>query len=131
MTMAGETIEELRTRENNPFLKVISATELDKMLRLFYQSLSEPFREITEEDYYDLLDVLPPLRMRQKTRSLWVNRTTGACTLLCFTREGRYFKGLRSIQTPTIRTGPSDRPSYGSHQPKGNNLQRRKGREKR
>ena len=81
MTMAGETIEELRTRENNPFLKVISATELDKMLRLYHQSLSEPFREITEEDYYDLLDVLPPLRMRQKTRSLWVNRTTGACTL--------------------------------------------------
>lgn len=95
----GETIEELRTRENNPFLKVISATELDKMLRLYHQSLSEPFREITEEDYYDLLDVLPPLRMRQN--SFFVGELYyGSMYSFCFTREGRYFKGLRSIQTP-------------------------------
>lgn len=95
----GETIEELRTRENNPFLKVISATELDKMLRLYHQSLSEPFREITEEDYYDLLDVLPPLRMRQN--SFFVGEPYyGSMYSFCFTREGRYFKGLRSIQTP-------------------------------
>ena len=55
----GETIEELRIRENNPYLKAVTPSDIDKKLRLYNQSLSEPFKEITEEDYYDLLDVLP------------------------------------------------------------------------
>lgn len=63
----GETIEELRIRENNPYLKAVTSSDMDKKLRLYHQSLSEPFKEITEEDYYDMLDVLPPLRMRQNS----------------------------------------------------------------
>ena len=63
----GETIEELRIRENNPYLKAVTPSDIDKKLRLYHKSLSEPFKEITEEDYYDLLDVLPPLRMRQNS----------------------------------------------------------------
>ena len=63
----GETIEELRIRENNPYLKAVTPSDIDKKLRLYNQSLSEPFKEITEEDYYELLDVLPPLRMRQNS----------------------------------------------------------------
>lgn len=76
----GETIEELRIRENNPYLKAVTPSDMDKKLRLYHQSLSEPFKEITEEDYYDLLDVLPPLRMRQNS-FLWENRITEICTL--------------------------------------------------
>lgn len=76
----GETIEELRIRENNPYLKAVTPSDIDKKLRLYNQSLSEPFKEITEEDYYDLLDVLPPLRMRQNS-FLWENRITEICTL--------------------------------------------------
>ena len=95
----GETIEELRIRENNPYLKAVTPSEMDKKLRLYHQSLSEPFKEISEEDYYDLLDVLPPLRMRQN--SFFVGEPYyGNMYSFCFTREGRYFKGLRSIQTP-------------------------------
>ena len=68
-------------------------------LRLYNQSLSEPFKEITEEDYYDLLDVLPPLRMRQN--SFFVGEPYyGNMYSFCFTRQGRYFKGLRSVLTP-------------------------------
>lgn len=76
----GETIEELRIRENNPYLKAVTPSDIDKKLRLYHQSLPEPFKEITEEDYYDLLDVLPPLRMRQNS-FLWENRITEICTL--------------------------------------------------
>lgn len=72
---------------------------MDKKLRLYHQSLSEPFKEITEEDYYDLLDVLPPLRMRQN--SFFVGEPYyGNMYSFCFTRQGRYFKGLRSVLTP-------------------------------
>lgn len=95
----GETIEELRIRENNPYLKAITPSDIDKKLRLYNQSLSEPFKEITEEDYYDLLDVLPPLRMRQN--SFFVGEPYyGNMYSFCFTRQGRYFKGLRSVLTP-------------------------------
>lgn len=95
----GETIEELRIRENNPYLKAVTPSDIDKKLRLYNQSLSEPFKEITEEDYYDLLDVLPPLRMRQN--SFFVGEPYyGNMYSFCFTRQGRYFKGLRSILTP-------------------------------
>lgn len=95
----GETIEELRIRENNPYLKAVTPSVMDKKLRLYHQSLSEPFKEITKEDYYDLLDVLPPLRMRQN--SFFVGEPYyGNMYSFCFTRQGRYFKGLRSILTP-------------------------------
>lgn len=95
----GETIEELRIRENNPYLKAITPSELDKMLRIYNQSLSEPFKEITEEEYYDLLDVLPPIRMRRN--SFFVGEPYyGNMYSFCFTSEGRYFKGLRSVLTP-------------------------------
>ena len=47
----GETIEELRIRENNPYLKAVTPSDIDKKLRLYNQSLSEPFKEITEEDF--------------------------------------------------------------------------------
>lgn len=119
----GETIEELRIRENNPYLKAITPSDIDKKLRLYNQSLSEPFKEITEEDYYDLLDVLPPLRMRQN--SFFVGEPYyGNMYSFCFTRQGRYFKGLRSVLTPAIRTGQSDRPSHGNHQPESRDLKR-------
>lgn len=95
----GETIEELRIRENNPYLKAVTPSDINKKLRLYNQSLSEPFKEITEEDYYDLLDVLPPLRMRQN--SFFVGEPYyGNMYSFCFTRQGRYFKGLRSVLTP-------------------------------
>ena len=61
----GETIEELRIRENNPFLITVTQSRINKMLRIFYNSLEAPFREITEEDYFYLMDVLPPLYLKE------------------------------------------------------------------
>ena len=33
----GETIEELRIRENNPYLKAVTPSEMDKKLRLYWK----------------------------------------------------------------------------------------------
>lgn len=32
----GETIEELRIRENNPYLKAVTPSDMDKKLRLYH-----------------------------------------------------------------------------------------------
>ena len=119
----GETIEELRIRENNPYLKAVTPSDIDKKLRLYNQSLSEPFKEITEEDYYDLLDVLPPLRMRQN--SFFVGRTVLRKYVLFLLYPSRKIFQRPALRTySAIRTGQSDRPSHGNHQPESRNLKR-------
>lgn len=60
----GETLEELRIRENNPFLIAVSRSRIEKMLWVYQQGLAGPFKEITKNEYYDLMDVLPPLRLK-------------------------------------------------------------------
>lgn len=122
MTMVGETIEELRIRENNPYLKAVTPSDMDKKLRLYHQSLSEPFKEITEEDYYDLLDVLPPLRMRQNS-FLWENRITEICTLSALPVKEDISRAYAPYSLRN-RTGQSDRPSHGNHQPESRDLKR-------
>lgn len=55
-----ETLEELRDREKNPYLTAVSGNTVRKMIRIHLQSLCAPFSEITEERYFDYMDVLPP-----------------------------------------------------------------------
>lgn len=63
----GETIEELRVRENNPFLIAVTLSKVSKMLCVYYQSQARPFKEITEEDYFCMMDILPPLRLKENS----------------------------------------------------------------
>ena len=98
----GETVEELRIRENNPYLKAVTPSEMDKKLRLYHQSLSEPFKEITEEDYYDLLDVLPPLRMRQN--SFFVGEPYyGNMYSFCFTRQENRITEICTLSASPVK----------------------------
>ena len=57
-----ETLEELRNREKNPYLTAVSGNTVRKMIRIYLQSLCAPFSEITEERYFDYMNVLPPIR---------------------------------------------------------------------
>ena len=95
----GETIEELRIRENNPFLITVTQSRINKMLRIFYNSLEAPFREITEEDYFYLMDVLPPLYLKEDSFFVGEPHYVNIYPF-CFERNGHYFQGLRSIKTP-------------------------------
>lgn len=95
----GETLEELRIQENNPYLVVISPDEIYKRNRIYEQSLCAPFREITEEDYDNYLNVLPPIRYTG--RFFFVGEPySGSLYPFCFTVGGRYFKGLYSVRAP-------------------------------
>lgn len=95
----GETLDELKVKENNPFLIAVSDNTINKMIRIYEKSLCGPFSEITKEDYYDSMDVLPPIRL--KRNSFFVGEPYyGSLYPFRFTTCGRYFKGLRSVRTP-------------------------------
>lgn len=95
----GETLEELRVSERNPYLISVSGKELDKRLRIYEKSLCGPFREITEETYYDSMNVLPPIRLTG--RFFFVGEPySGNLYPFCFNVGGRYFKGLYSARAP-------------------------------
>ena len=95
----NETLEELRTRENNPFLITVSGNTIRKMTRIHERGLCAPFREITEDEYYDKLDILPPVR---HTRHFFFigEPYSGNIYPFCFNMGGRCFTGLRSVRTP-------------------------------
>lgn len=95
----GETLEELRVNERNPYLISVSGKELDKRLRIYEKSLCGSFHEITEEDYHDSMDVLPPIRLTG--RFFFVGEPySGNLYPFCFNVGGRYFRGLYSARTP-------------------------------
>lgn len=95
----GETLEELKKQENNPYLIVISPDEIYKRNRIYEQSLCAPFLEITEEDYNNYLNILPPIRYTG--HFFFVGEPySGSLYPFCFTVGGRYFKGLYSVRVP-------------------------------
>lgn len=95
----GETLEELRVSERNPYLISVSGKELDKRLRIYEKSLCGSFREITEETYYDSMNVLPPICLTG--RYFFVGEPySGNLYPFCFNVGGRYFKGLYSARAP-------------------------------
>ena len=94
-----ETLEELRDREKNPYLIAVSGNTVRKMIRIHLQSLCAPFCEITEEDYFDYMDTQPPIR---HTRNFFFMSEPYHAGIhrFCFRIDGRYFTGLRSVNTP-------------------------------
>ena len=92
-----ETLDELREREQNPHLTAVSPERMALLVRRYVRSLCKPFREITEERYYDLLDCLPPERMG----SGWFfvgEPYYGDLYPFCFRSHGRFFMAERSIR---------------------------------
>lgn len=94
-----KTLEELRAGEDNPRLVTVSRNTADKMFRIHLKSKCLPFKEITESQYYENMDMLPPVR---HTRNFFFIGEPCFRDLytFCFHVEGRYFTGLRSVTTP-------------------------------
>lgn len=97
----GETLSELQQRENNPNLKAVTRTELNKLLVIYYDSLCKPFEEISEERYWELLECVPPKRHRRG--SFFVGECyDGPLYRFCFEYDKRYFSALRSIRLSDV-----------------------------
>lgn len=96
----GETLEELKARENNPNLIAVTSEEVDNLLNRHRQELiDKPFEEITKERYYDMFECLPPERMGHNWFFLGEPYSYDLFHF-CFTVDDRYFMGLRRIGTP-------------------------------
>lgn len=95
----GETLEELRIRKDNQFITALSSRQMEKRMRLYRQALCAPFEEITKKEYLERLNVLPPIRKREDSFFL-SEPYYGELAEFCFTRENRFFKGIRSVCTP-------------------------------
>ncbi len=92
----GLTLEELRERENNPHLIAITPELIMHKLDQCEKAMMQPFAEITEERYYDLMDCVPPKRMCRN--GFFVGEAySGNLYDLCFHHGKRYFKALRPI----------------------------------
>lgn len=92
----GETLEELRLRYNNPYLVAVSPRRVYHLEERYERALAQPFSEITEERYWDLLDCVPP--KRQHRNWFFVGEChSGTLHALCFRLGNRYYTGLRSL----------------------------------
>lgn len=93
----NETLEELRVREKNPYLIAVTPERMNLLVKRYQNALQTPFKEITEERYWDLLNCLPPARMGNSF--FFVGEPYyGYLYPFCFKANGRYFHGERSIR---------------------------------
>lgn len=93
----GETLEELREREKNPYLIAVSPKRMSLLVKRYTQALCKPFQEITEERYDDLLNCLPPARM--KNGWFFVGEPYyGNLYPFCFRSDDRFFMAERSLR---------------------------------
>jgi len=93
----GETLEELRQREKNPYLIAVSPDRMVLLAKRYSRALCRPFREITEERYYDLFECVPPARMGRGW--FFVGEPYyGNLHSLCFRLGGRFFTAKRSVR---------------------------------
>jgi len=98
----SETLEELREREKNPGLVAISTRRMALLVKRYSQALSRPFREITEERYYDLFECLPPARMGNGW--FFVGEPYyGNLYPFCFRSGGRFFMAERSLSLSAVQ----------------------------
>lgn len=95
----GNTLEELREKEGNPYLIALPIKPLAKRARIYMESLCGPFEEVSEARYYDQLDVLPPIRHNRN--SFFMGEPYhGNIHSFYFKVGNRYFTGFRHTGTP-------------------------------
>ena len=95
----GNTLEELRGKEGNPYLVALSIKALRKHLRIYSESLCGPFKEVDEWRYNSQLRELPPIR-RNRNSFFMGEPYRGNIHSFYFKAGNRYFTGLRPVDTP-------------------------------
>lgn len=97
------TFEEYKIKKNNPNLIALSWEEFEeKYYTPYLNSLQEPFKETTEERFWDALECLPPAKWTQFSGGefFFLGECYTANLYRCFVRIGnKYYTALRSIRT--------------------------------
>lgn len=92
----GETLDELQLRYGNSRLQALGWPETSNVFKVYEKKLQRAFEEITEEVFPRMLGELPPARMIQGGFFFGEAYYARLYTLY-FTRNGRYYCGLRDI----------------------------------
>ena len=92
-------LKETKEQENNPFLVAVTRNVIHKRSRIHDKSLCRPFREITEENYYNCMNELPPVRLKRHS-FFFGEPYHSSLYMFCFTIGKRFFRGLRPVMTP-------------------------------
>ena len=95
----GNTLEELREKEGNPYLIALSIKALRKHFRIYSEALCGPFKEVTERRYKSQLNELPPIR-KNRNSFFMGEPYRGNIHYFYFKTGSRYFTGLRPVDTP-------------------------------
>lgn len=87
----GETLEQMRERVQDPAIEMVDLDEFSEMVD--DRNVTDPV-EITEEQYIDALEVLPPMDwVMGETSSFYMSEFySGSVTSIYVARGGRYFK---------------------------------------
>ena len=93
----GETLEEMRQRNNNPNLQLVPLEEINRMTLEYHSKLQGPFEEIAEDYYYYYLGAVLPKR-NKGGRFFSSEAYYGCVHRFCFRTDDRFFTALRDIR---------------------------------
>lgn len=102
------TFEDYKKQKGNENLKVITDDELDLLLNEHRKNLCESWTEITEKQYYDMLECVPPLRWRDIDKGINVFAVGECFTMDLYTHcihdrvKNKYYSALRPIRSTDI-----------------------------
>lgn len=102
-TYSGLTFEEYKKEaqkncNSEKGFKVVDFDSFDELTGKYHEGLKEPFKEITEDRYDDLLNCLPPMNYRRyKDCTIFFisEAYTADMHTCCIAREGKYYSALR------------------------------------
>jgi hypothetical protein len=93
-TWDGDTDEEIGLTWNQFY---------DRFYEPYLKSIQKPFKQTTEDDFYEMLEVLPPKRWTRDEKGnqfFFAGECTTADLYSCYVKlNGTYYCALRSIHT--------------------------------
>jgi len=98
------TLEDYKLQEGNADLVSLTWGEFEKdYYRPYLNSICKPFQEVTEKEFREALECLPPKRWTKEGNRefFFIGECTTAYLYVCYVRDSEnYFTALRSIHTP-------------------------------
>jgi len=92
--------EEYVKQKGNRNLIIINSRELEEEIKKYKKSQMEEFKEITEKEFYDLYECLPPMRLKTRNGafSFFISEAWNLTLhTFCFQYGDKYYKGIRDI----------------------------------
>jgi len=95
------TLEEYIEVKKDKDLEVVDTFEMEKLYNQYQKSLTSNFVEITEDRWYEMLEVLPPMKWHdyKGINIFFISEATSGSMHSCFikTHDKKYYESLQDI----------------------------------